>query len=205
MQVKYGKGVKVLIPAEITTVEWDEHGAIYGIESEFYNGITYARESNIAAVNGHNVRGIVPEAVIEEAERAEKTGRRKIAPAQPRIKTEAEAAKKSEKPRKKPGPKPKAVKKPEKTEAPKESLKGTNAAKSSSTSSKLQGFKPMKPTSGVKKDGTPKKKPGPKPKKEVKEAAPAGQQEKAAPRQQEKKEDSEMVKLAKELAESVED
>ena len=205
MQVKFGEGVKIMIPAEITMMDYDKDGPIYGVESDWYHGITYCRESDIAEVNGHNVRGIVPEAVIEDVEQEEKTGKKKIAPAQSGIKTEAQAAKKSEKPRKKPGPKPKAAGKPEKTEAPEKSLKGTNAAKSSPTSSKLQGFKPMKPTSGVKKDGTPRKKPGPKPKKEVKEAAPAGQQEKAAPRQQEKKEDSEMVKLAKELAESVED
>lgn len=195
MQVKFGEGVKIMIPAEITMMDYDKDGPIYGVESDWYHGITYCRESDIAEVNGHNVRGIVPEAVIEDVEQEEKTGKKKIAPAQTGIKTEAQAAKKSEKPRKKPGPKPKAAAKPEKTEAPKESLKGTNAAKSSSTSG----------TPELKKDGTPKKKPGPKPKKEAKEAAPAGQQEKAAPRQQEKKEDSEMVKLAKELAESVED
>lgn len=195
MQVKFGEGVKIMIPAEITMVDYDKDGPIYGVESDWYHGITYCRESDIAEVNGHNVRGIVPEAVIEDVEQEEKTGKKKIAPAQSGIKTEAQAAKKSEKPRKKPGPKPKAAGKPEKTEAPEKSLKGTNAVKNSSTSG----------TPELKKDGTPKKKPGPKPKKEAKEAAPAGQQEKAAPRQQEKKEDSEMAKLAKELAESVED
>lgn len=69
MHVKYEEGVEVLIPARITYVDSDRKGMIYGVESDFYTGITYCRDSDIASVNGRHVRGIVPEAVIEEAER----------------------------------------------------------------------------------------------------------------------------------------
>lgn len=69
MQVKYGKGVKVLVPAEITLVDMDENGVYFGIESPFWNGITYGRESNIVSINSQNVTGIVSQDMLDEAAR----------------------------------------------------------------------------------------------------------------------------------------
>ena len=203
MQVKYKEGIEVLVPARIVLVDMDEDGIYYGVESPFWTGITYGRESNIVKINEQHVNGIVSEDMLEEAARKARIEKRAAgkncagAKVEKQETTKSEPVTKSGKPRKKPGPKPKNREEARKTETPQPttSSKGTNLAKPSSTSG----------TPELKKDGTPKKKPGPKRRRRLKEAAPAGQQEKAAPRQQEKKEDSEMVKLAKELAESVED
>lgn len=213
MQVKYGEGVKILIPAEITMLDYDEQGPIYGIESEFYGGITYCRESDIAEVNGHNVRGIVPEAVIEDEARPKSKG---IAPAQQyveidysevvndvvkkitsevskkidqklksREKTSTEAQPVEKKPRKKPETKPKAEGKAEKTST--EAGKKPKTPQRVATQANTEGQQEATKTAATDK------------------AAAGRQQEKKKPGRKKKSIEEELHDLAKSLSEDCED